>query len=133
MLGDFASTSQGENSVSPSTLNLNLAGVNPSVKTILTHFLKEAVEDEPWNFKINGNQYNAKSFVQRMRTELSRYRNILIQRNRIPKKFKMLIHNIIEYSDRTVEIQLIKTYDSNTIDVELMTVMESLCIEKGEK
>ena len=110
-----------------------LTGVQLGAKKMLIKFLKESEEDIPWIFHLNGTEFFAKSFVHRMRNELSRYRKVLIQRNKVPKRFKVIIQRIIEHpADKTVEVHLLRTYNARQVDDDLMDIMESFCVESKE-
>ena len=59
-------------------------------KQKLISFLKNAVEGEDYIFTVDIPVGSALNFVHRMRVELSRFREKVRERDRIPKQFKML-------------------------------------------
>ena len=59
-------------------------------KKQLIHFIKNSVLEEDYKFTIEGDESDAKSFVQRMRVELSRLRDIARNRKLTIARWKML-------------------------------------------
>ena len=73
--------------------------VRTPAKNRLIHFINEAKLDEDYSFVIEGGVSKAEAFVQQMRVELSRFRNILKKHGKEPRNFKVLTIAIDEFLD----------------------------------
>ena len=63
-------------------------------KKMMIKFIQKTVETPEFKFKLHGSEEDAKRFVHRMRVELSRMRDIVRDSGRVPKEFKVLLHNL---------------------------------------
>jgi hypothetical protein len=55
---------------------------------------KDSEKKPPFTFEIRGTRNDAEAFVHRMRVELSRMRQLVRDRGRAPRPFKMMLHDI---------------------------------------
>lgn len=76
------------------------------IQTQVLQFMKIATDETPYNFTIKGDAEDAKKYVHRMRVELSRMREELKSRGRVPKSFKMLLLKIHQMQDGTCLVTL---------------------------
>lgn len=60
-----------------------------STRDVLKQFVKESKENVPWNFTFVGNAREARAFVQRLRTMMSRIRQNLLDQGRAPARFSV--------------------------------------------
>ena len=60
-------------------------------KLQVIEFLKETREMDEYSFVHYGTETEARSFIHRMRVELSRMRDVVREAGRVPREFKMLV------------------------------------------
>lgn len=70
--------------------------------------LKDSDEGE-FVLSVDGNAQDAEKFVHRMRVELSRFRKLNAQNNRMNKPFKILMVNCEEHQNGTTTVVLKKS------------------------
>ena len=81
---------------------------------MMIEFLKATRESPTFSFKLRGRTEDAKSFIHRMRVELSRMRDSVIQSGKVPKEFKVLVDDIAYDSETQVStVTLRKAYGTN--------------------
>ena len=86
-------------------------------KQMMIKFIKETVQNPEFQFRLRGNEDDAKRFVHRMRVELSRMRDVVRESGRVPKEFKVLLHEIdFDPMQGISTITLIKT-EGKTIHI----------------
>lgn len=76
---------------------MNGVVVKTPAKSRLIDFIQNGKMDEDYNFTIEGDAIKAEAFVQQMRVELSRFRNIVKSQGREPRNFKVLLIGVDEY------------------------------------
>ena len=64
-------------------------------KLQMIKFIESTREQPEFKFNIRGTKETAEKFIHRMRVELSRMRNTVIESGRVPKEFKVLTHEIV--------------------------------------
>ena len=94
-------------------------------KLQVIHFVKNAVVGEDYVFEIKGTQRDAERFVHRMRVELSRLRNEVKRRQRIPRPFKMLLHSINVMGVHQ-QVTLRKTIDANDVSSDVDEIFDDI-------
>jgi len=84
--------------------------IKSAAKKELINFLTKCEMETEYRFKIKGDEQDAEIFVHRMRVELSRLRQKVRARGRIPKVFKMCyVDAVYDTKENTTEITLLKT------------------------
>lgn len=91
------------------SLKENVVKPIPNAKEALITLLRESQFEEPYTIEIKATYPEAKSFIHRMRVELSRFRNKLIKLNKTLDRFSILTQSISMESENRCVITLIKT------------------------
>lgn len=90
--------------------------------------LKELVEkdyNEEYIFTVPLGK--GENMVHRMRVELSRLRKKLIQKNKIPREFKVLCKSVVQDIDNGTDIvTLVKAIENDSITEEMAGLMSSM-------
>lgn len=100
-------------------------------KRKLISFLSNAEMDVDYEFIVDIPNSNALVFVHRMRVELSRLRTKVIQRDRIPKSFKMLFIKSEAMGTLKCKITLKKSQSRNDVSGEIDEIFD--VIAGGQK
>ncbi len=95
-------------------------------KKKLISFLTNAELDVDYSFSVDIPASDALTFVHRMRVELSRFREKVRQRKRIPKHFKMLYIGVESTGDNKCTITLKKSVSRNDISQELDDIFDQV-------
>jgi len=104
---------------------------NSIPKQKLIEFLQNSKMDENFVIAIPVNVSQAESFVHRMRVELSRLRDQVRKRNRVPKVFKMMFINAMSINENKCSIILRRTTSPNDVTNEIDEIFD--VIAGGEK
>ena len=78
---------------------MNGVVVKTPAKSRLIDFIQTGEMDKDYIFSIEGDAIKAEAFVQQMRVELSRFRNIVKSQGKEPRNFKVLLIAVDEYQD----------------------------------
>ncbi len=92
----------------------------------LIDFLKNAEFDKPYIFIAPVNIKDAEKFVHKMRVQLSRYRNRVREKGRIPRHFKVLFKDAVNIDHTHCNITLIKSLSSHDVSHDIKEVFDEL-------
>lgn len=120
------------------TLSVKKSIIKPTVspKETLITMLRESQFEEPYTIELNATYKEAKSFIHRMRVELSRFRSKLIKLNKTLDRFSILTQSITVESKDYCTITLIKTRHRrrfDNADPEVLSVLNFLSNESENK
>lgn len=101
-----------------------MANTKSPARQMMIEFIKATRENPVFSFKIKGNEESAKSFVHRMRVELSRMREVVIQKGETPRPFKVKMQTV-EY-DRKTDSTIVTLKKEQGVDVQIATDIQSI-------
>lgn len=101
-----------------------MANTKSPARQMMIEFIKATRENPIFSFRITGNQESAKSFVHRMRVELSRMREVVIQKGETPRPFKVKVQNV-EYN-RETNVTTITLKKEQGVDIEIASDIQSI-------
>jgi len=108
---------------------------NKTPKEMLIAFVKATNGlEKNFSFKISGDKHEAKKFIHRMRVELSRLRQKIINQDKKPIPFKIFKKDIF-YADGYSTIHLTRG-EEKPLSMEMENLLESISVEqtpRGQK
>lgn len=105
--------------------------IKSKAKKEVLQFIKTNMEAE-YTFTIVGDEYKATKYLQRMRTELSRLRDLVRERGKVPKHFKMIhVSTVHDPKAGNCVIVLKKTTSANDVSELVQEAFADL--EAGDK
>lgn len=87
-------------------------------KRIMIEFIRATANGNSiFKFRLRGGETEARNFVHRMRVALSRMRDIVKQSGRVPKDFKVLLHDIDFDPDTGVSTVTLRKSEGSDIHI----------------
>lgn len=95
-------------------------------KQKLIEFIRSSKMDEPFSFVVEIKLAEADNFVHRMRVELSRFREQVKAKGRVPKQFKVLFLGATAVNEKQTKITLMRAMSKNDISSDLDKVFDQV-------
>lgn len=97
-------------------------------KQKLIEFLQNSVAEEAFTLVIPSSAKDAATFIHRMRVELSRFREQVRNRGRVPRAFKMLYikTETKAINENTCSVVLMKSTSGHAVDAEIDAIFEQV-------
>ena len=86
-------------------------------KQMMIRFIKETIKKQDFTFRLRGDESDAKRFVHRMRVELSRMRDTVKESGRVPKEFKVLLHDVVHEPMEGVTTIVLRKSEGKTVQI----------------